>query len=436
MGKDLRAFFMFLLAEAAVEPYDGRMTRISWLASLSKSVPMGPEGLVWWLALVQASGMTAVLPILPLYADQHGADLSFIGLMVGAYMAANLVGLPPAGWLSDRMGRRRLMAVGLIGFAVASFGFLVFTTPTAFIILRACEGLAAACFTPAALAYVADRAPEGQRGQRIAQLTVAQNVGTLVGPVFGGLLVMAFGLSAPFWALALLCGVGGLLVAKLPGGGRADALARREKSGGRDPVGIWKEVRWIPFAGLSLRVLANGFAIGMYESIWAIYLKDLGGSAWQISLSWTFFALPAIVLAGIAGRTIDRVGPARPLVLGALFSAILVLSYGMTRDVNMLILLGVVEGVGFAFAYPAQSSMMVMIAPEALRGRVIGLITAMSTIGALIGAMTTPILYKISPFWVFAVTSALLFVTALLLAFTVYWARQRRPAETAPGFAG
>ena len=331
------------------------------------------------------------------------------------------------------------MAVGLLGFAVASFGFLIFHSPVAFVILRACEGLAAACFTPAALAYVADRAPEGQRGQRIAQLTVAQNTGFLVGPVFGGVLVMAFGLSAPFWALAVLCGVGGLLVSKLPGGGRADARERRAKTGGRDPVGIWKKVRWLPFAGLGARVLANGFAIGMYESIWAIYLKDLGGSAWQVSLSWTFFALPAILLAGLAGRTIDRAGPARPLVLGALFSAILVLSYGMTQNVWLLIILGVVEGIGFAFAYPAQSTMTVQIAPEALRGRVIGLVSSMSTIGALIGAMVTPLLYKNGPFWVFAVTSGLLVSTALILALAILASRSdhfARADETAVGMGG
>lgn len=397
---------------------------------------MGPEGLVWWLALVQASGMTAVLPILPLYADQYGADLSFIGLMVGAYMAANLIGLPPAGWLSDRFGRRRLMAIGLIGFAIASFGFLIFHDPWAFVVLRACEGLAAACFTPAALAYVADRAPQGQRGLRIAQLTVAQNVGTLIGPVFGGALVMVFGLASPFWALAVLCGVGGLLVARLPGGGRADAQARRAKNGGRDPVGIWREVQWLPFAGLSIRVLANGFAIGMYESIWSIYFKDLGGTPWHISLSWTLFALPAIIFAGLAGTIIDRKGPALPLVIGALFSAIIVLSYGMTQNVMVLLLLGVVEGIGFAFAYPAQSAMMVQIAPEALRGRIIGLVTSMSTIGALIGALGTPLLYKNSPFWVFAVTSAVLFVSALVLAFSLLLARRARPGEPSFGVGG
>lgn len=397
---------------------------------------MGPEGLVWWLALVQASGMTAVLPILPLYADQYGADLSFIGLMVGAYMAANLIGLPPAGWLSDRFGRRRLMAVGLIGFGIASFGFLLFHDPWAFVVLRACEGLAAACFTPAALAYVADRAPNGQRGLRIAQLTVAQNVGTLIGPVFGGALVMAFGLASPFWALAILCGVGGLLVARLPGAGRADAQERRARNGGRDPVGIWKEVQWLPFAGLSIRVLANGFAIGMYEAIWSIYFKDLGGTPWHISLSWTLFALPAIIFAGLAGTIIDRKGPALPLVLGALFSAIIVLSYGMTQNVMVLLLLGVIEGIGFAFAYPAQSAMMVQIAPEALRGRIIGLVTSMSTIGALIGALGTPLLYKNSPFWVFAVTSSVLFVSALVLAFSLLLARKSRPGEASLGIGG
>lgn len=401
------------------------MMRNRWFSSVANAVPRGPEGVVWWLALVQASGMSAVLPVLPLYADQYGADLGFIGLMVGAYMAANLIGLPPAGWLSDRFGRRLLMALGLIGFGVASLGFLIFPNPVAFVVLRACEGLAAACFTPAALAYVADRAPDGQRGQRIAQLTVAQNVGFLAGPAFGGLLVTLFGLASPFWALALLCGIGGLLVAKLPGGGRADAQARQAKTGGKDPVGIWKQVRWLPFAGLCTRVLASGFAIGMYESIWAIYLKDLGGTPWQVSISWTFFALPAILLAGVAGRTIDRHGPARPLVLGALFSAIMVMSYGLTQNVWLLIVLGIVEGMGFAFAYPAQSTMMVQLAPEVLRGRVIGLVSSMSTVGALIGAMATPHLYKNGPFWVFAVTSGLLVATALILAVTL-WVSSKR----------
>lgn len=412
------------------------MTRKTWKKPFEKAIPKGPEALVWWLALVQASGMTAVLPILPLYADQHGADLSFIGLMVGSYMVANLLGLPPAGWLSDRLGRRLLMALGLVGFGVASFGFLIFSTPWAFVILRACEGLAAACFMPAALAYVADRAPEGQRGSRIAQLSVAQNTGTLLGPVFGGALVMLFGLSAPFWAFALLCGVGGLLVTRLPGGGLADAQARRAEHGGRDPLGIWRLVQWIPFGGLALRVLANGFAIGMYESVWSIYLRDLGGTPWHISLSWTAFALPAIVLAGLAGRTIDRVGPARPLVLGALFSALVVISYGMTGNVMLLLALGVIEGIGFAFAYPAQSAMMVQIAPEVLRGRIIGLITAMSTIGALIGAMTTPLLYQHGPFWVFATTSGLLVVTALLLAVSVAIAPKPRAMEVSSSLPG
>jgi MFS family permease len=153
-------------------------------------------------------------------------------------------------------------------------------------------------------------------------------------------------------------------------------------------------------------------------------------------LSWTLFALPAIILAGVAGRTIDRGGPARPLVLGALFSAVLVMSYGMTQNITALLLLGVIEGIGFAFAYPAQSAMMVQIAPEALRGRVIGLITSMSTIGALIGAMGTPLLYKNSPFWVFAVTSSVLFVSALLLAFSLLLARRSRPPEPLLGAGG
>ncbi|MNY39779.1 Major Facilitator Superfamily protein [compost metagenome] len=133
-------------------------------------------------------------------------------------------------------------------------------------------------------------------------------------------------------------------------------------------------------------------------------------------MSWTAFAVPPILLAGMAGRLIDSKGPIRPVVWGTLFSALLVVSYALTDRIEVVLLLSVIDGIGFAFAYPAQNALTVLVAPEALRGRVIGLVAGISTLGALVGAVLTPPLLGKGPLWAFGVGGAVLFASGLVLA--------------------
>lgn len=359
---------------------------------------------VWWLTLLQSLGVTLILPVLPLYAHGEGADLPFIGWMVGAYMAANLLFAYPAGWLSDRLGRKTMMTAGFGLFAVASAGFLFSHDPVVFAWLRALEGIGGACFIPAALAYVADRAPDSERGSRIAHLTVAQNLGLILGPALGGAMAGLWGMASPFALTALLCGLGTLVVPFLP------TAPPRPRA-----IAIWRGVRWLPLSGIMGRALAGGFALGLYEAVWSIYMQDLGASTWDVGLSWSLFAMPAIVLAGVAGRVLDRMGGLVPAVAGTLFSSTVVAGYALFPRVEALLVLAVIDGIGFAFAYPAQNALMVAAGPEALRGRVIGLVTATGTAGALIGAIATPRLYLLSPALCFGTAASILALSALWL---------------------
>jgi MFS family permease len=392
---------------------------------LSKLIPPGPEGLVWWLTALASIGVTSVIPLFPLYASEQGADLHMIGLMTAAFLVTNLCCLYAAGKLSDRLGRRPLMAAGLLGFALCSVGFLWLRNPWAFVALRAVEGVAAACFLPAALAYVADRYPAEERGVRIAQLAMAENLGLLLGPVFGGLMAASFGLASLFGSLAVMCGVGGVMVYNLP---KDDVHVDPEAHLARGP-GHWKEVHRGLLAGVATRALAGGFAFGLYQTIWPLYMKRLGAVPWDVSMSWTLFAVPSVLLAAFSGKLIDRRGPALPAVLGASFSAVVVGSYALSPNVTGLLALCMVEGIGFAFAYPAQNALTIHAASPAMRGRVIGVVTAVKTFGALVGALATPWLYGISPLYCFGATSMVLLVGAVALALALAWDHRQPPLE-------
>jgi DHA1 family multidrug resistance protein-like MFS transporter len=396
-------------------------------------VPPGPEGLVWWLTLLASVGVTAVIPLLPLYAEESGADLHAIGLMAAAYLVTNLLFLYAAGRLSDRVGRRPLMGVGLVTYALCSLGFVLWTTPTGFVTLRALEGVAAACFLPAALAYVADRYPGNERGLRISQLAMAENLGLLLGPAFGGVVKTFFGMSALFLALTVMCVVGALLVARLPhvplaqeaqappGAGARSLAARFDEA-----LAPWRAARRLLLAGIWARATAGGFAFGLYLTVWPLFMRGLGASDWDVSLSWTMFAVPALIFGPVAGRLIDRQGPERLTVWGATFSAVVVGSYAFSGSVAVLIGLCMLEGIGFAFSYPAQNTLVVQCAPEALRGRVIGLITGGRTLGTLLGALATPSLYALSPLHAFGATSAVCLIGAGMLGLALAWERRAR----------
>jgi MFS family permease len=392
---------------------------------LGSLIPPGPEGLVWWLTALASIGVTSVIPLFPLYASEQGADLRMIGVMTAAFLVTNLCCLYAAGKLSDRLGRRPLMAAGLLGFALCSLGFLWMRDPWAFVALRAVEGVAAACFLPAALAYVADRYPAAERGVRIAQLAMAENLGLLIGPVFGGVLAASFGLGSLFASLAVMCGLGGVMVYNLP---KDDVHVDPEAHQARGP-GHWNEVRRGMLTGVATRAMAGGFAFGLYQTIWPLYMKRLGAVPWDVSMSWTLFAVPSVLLAAFSGKLIDRRGPAIPAVLGASFSAVVVGSYALTPNITGLLVLCMIEGIGFAFAYPAQNALTIQAASPAMRGRVIGVVTAVKTFGALVGALATPWLYGVSPRYCFGATSLVLLVGAVVLALALFWEHRQPPLE-------
>lgn len=386
-----------------------------------------PERVIGWLAVLVASGITAVLPVLPLYAKEMGADTSFIGVMMAAYWVANLFGLPVGGWLSDRFGRRLVMGLGLATYGLASAGFLLLTDTHWFVLLRAVEGLAGACFMPAAMAYLAEcGAPEVQ-GSRMARLAAAENIGVLLGPVAGGAVASVWGLGAPFACFALFSLMGLLLLGRLPEIKLRPQTSQRPQLDQSD----WHEADWGLAIGVGFRLVAAGFSIGLGEVIWPLFMTDLGAELWHISLSWTLFAVPSILMSPCVGRMIDRVGAGRPAVFGAAVFAGVALFYPLAPGPLHVLALSVTEGLGFAFAYPGQNALLIQTGPEAIRGRMIGLVSTVKTLAAVVGALLTPVLYAMSPYWCFGAMAVVHVVGILGLAIALMVRKKRTVSSAA-----
>lgn len=164
-----------------------------------------PAQLVWLAAavFVVAAGYGALLPLLPgwltsMMPSATATEIArHIGLLSGVYSAGVLVGAPLWGVVSDRVGRGRILIIGLVGYVASLLLMLVpaFAGLWGIYALRGATGFFVAAVVPVVSALVADYTPEEQRARRFAWLGAMSLLGFLFGP---GLNALADGVGS--WA--------------------------------------------------------------------------------------------------------------------------------------------------------------------------------------------------------------------------------------------
>ncbi len=365
-------------------------------------------------------GFGALLPILPLWITEHGTDLPTLGIVIAAWPAARLVGEPIFGRIADTGPRKAMMVLGLVLAAVFAVLPLFITGPLAFIVFRALAGLAAAMYDPAARGYLTDANPIERQGETFGMYAAAQMGGLMLGPVVGG--VVAGVVDEPsvvFWVAGIALLVSAAVVA-----GRVPDLVHRVArpateplDDGLDPAG--RPVRLFNALLVAALVMNAGsyFAGGTYEVVWSLYLTSLGADLATIGVTFASFALPILVLSPFTGRLIDRAGGYRPLVGGMLVVALCGAVYPMVEEIWWVVLLGLVEGTGFAFAAPALYALVARAAPPGRSSSAQGVFGAAGTIGTIAASVAAGVLASFdlrAPF--FAMSFVALFALLVGLA--------------------
>ena len=151
-------------------------------------------GIVCVASFVVWSGFGAILPYLPVFLkEQAHASIWLIGVVASAYYVGTFFFSALLGRLSDRVGRKPMIVVGVSFYAVATLLFITTTHPGWFILFRLLEGIGAAAVSPASKALVAELSTEETRSRAYGWLTSAQFGGLVAGPVLA-------------WPLYSLCG--------------------------------------------------------------------------------------------------------------------------------------------------------------------------------------------------------------------------------------
>ena len=133
-------------------------------------------------------GFGIIIPLMPFYITHFGASGSSLGLMMAVYSIMQFLFAPFWGRLSDRTGRKPVLLIGVLGFAL-TFGLMGFAQSLTMLILaRALAGVLSSAALPTAMAYIADITEAKDRSRGVGLMGAAMGMGMIFGPMLGGLL--------------------------------------------------------------------------------------------------------------------------------------------------------------------------------------------------------------------------------------------------------
>ncbi|MEY4231094.1 MAG: hypothetical protein RLZZ362_1943, partial [Actinomycetota bacterium] len=164
----------------------------------SERTPLPPGYFTLWTTVaLDLVGFGIVVPILGRYAERYGANGFQVGLLFASFSLAQLVCAPLLGKLSDRIGRKPVIVLSLVGTAIGSFVTGAAGSLGLLFVGRIIDGASGGSLS-VAQAAVTDIATPEQRPKLLGMLGAAFGVGFVLGPAIGGLSALG-GPHVPFY---------------------------------------------------------------------------------------------------------------------------------------------------------------------------------------------------------------------------------------------
>lgn len=385
-------------------------------------------GVLFFSIFITVTGVGIVVPLLPVYAHHCGASGFAIGLIFGSFSIPRTMFPPYFGRWSDRRGRKPLIVIGLLAYAWVAVLFLMFSGVTSLIVIRFFQGIASAALMPVIQAYVGDIAPCGREGTTLGCFNLALFLGLGFGPLIGGAVHDAWGLSAAFAAMGALALIGGLLALALLPPVAAERASR--SSGSFDSWGRLISDREI----IGLFIFRFGYTFGI-GSIWG-FLPVLANAEHQLSGT----AIGSVLMLGVLisgatqfpmGAAADRFDKRCLIGLGGLVTCLSLAGIEWARSFAELAAANGAFGVGGGICMAAHMALAVKKgARMSCMGSVMAILTVAHSTGMMAGALLAGIAMDLfSLRMVFPMGSVVMFICTL--AFLVGSGRRLEPTARA-----
>jgi DHA1 family tetracycline resistance protein-like MFS transporter len=370
-------------------------------------------GIIFLIVLIDLMGFGIIIPLLPFYIRDPEANPMKVTLLFSVYSICQFIGAPILGAISDRKGRRPILAFSQLGSA-AGYVLLGLATqpqlgfsPTAALAIiylaRVIDGFTGGNISTAQ-AYISDITTTENRSRAMALLGIAFGLGFAVGPFLGGVLGKT-SVSLPAYVAAALSFLAALL-----------SFSRLPESRTHRPVDVeaWlhpSQFKPVLRKPIIVQLLLIAFftmaAFVMMECTVGIFLKQHFGYG-QRQVGWFFGFIGLVILivqGGVIRRVLKTVGDWPLAILGAALVSVGMGVYVITAFrplLSVLLVAGAISATGRSCQQPTLSSLLAQFSDRDEQGIVFGLSNGLGSLarvfGPIVAGLTYPHFRNAGPF--------------------------------------
>jgi MFS transporter, DHA1 family, tetracycline resistance protein len=346
---------------------------------------------IFLTCFIDILGFGIVIPVLPLYAEHFGATAVQIGALVGIFSLAQFFFAPVWGKVSDRVGRKPVLLLGLIGTVVGYLLMGMAHTVLMLFFARLIDGISGANIG-AAQAYLADISTSENRAKAMGLLGAAFGLGFVFGPALGGWASVTFNYAAPMFIAAGLALANFFFVMFfLP-------ESRSSEAGGKRTEPLFShlfdhvERRTYAWSLASYFLVIVGFS--MMTAIFALLLLHRFGLD-ALHTGYIFAGvgvLGVVIQGGLIGRLVRRFGEAALALAGTVFMFAGLFALAVSPGVPWMVAATAAVGIGNSLLMPTLSALASRSADANWQGRALGVLQSSGSLARWVGPMIAGLL--------------------------------------------
>lgn len=359
-------------------------------------------------------GFGMVIPIFPFYIEAMGGRGSALGLLVATAALTELIFGPVWGGVSDRLGRKPVLVIGLVGYALSSLLMGLSTELWMLYAARALSGVLSSATASTALAIVGDITSKEDRGGGMGIVGAASGLGIILGPGFGGWLG-AISLSTPFYVSAVLSLLTVIMVLVL--------LPESYPKEARQQAGSAEKTRWVdllrrvvfsPVGILLFMIFLASFGLANFEAVFGLYvLEKFGYGPGQVGVILTVVGVVSTVGRVFTGALTRRFGDAPVIKVSLLTGAV---GYLVLLSANTYV--SILLATGFfvlskTFLRPSVLSLISQRAPIR-QGAAMGISNSFMNLGRIVGPIWAGVVFDVNITYPYLSGAAILFAGFLI----------------------
>ncbi|MGH7814580.1 MAG: MFS transporter [Candidatus Binataceae bacterium] len=341
-------------------------------------------------------GFGIVIPFLPMFAKQMKVGAFGVGAILAVYSLAQFLCAPILGRISDRIGRKPIIMLGLLG---SSAGYVIYGFAASFfwlLLSRAVHGMCAGTISTAQ-AYVADTTDEKNRAHGMGMIGAAFGLGFVIGPALGGVMGQG-GLRIPVFFAAALTFANFIFAAlRLPESHRPDRSAPVDVRHFIAPlIGLPRALARHRMARLFAIAFLAAFALAALEATFALTIPAVYGyGAFGVGMLLAFAGLVQAITQGyLLRKFVGRIGEARLIVAGLIAMAAGFAPIGTIASHGALLAMLAALSLGYGLTSPSIASLISRSTERHLQGEVLGVNQSALSLARICGPLAGGLIYE------------------------------------------